>query len=74
MWWKVKKYIIHYYLFKKKFYTTYFIILITFNFSLYCGNPADYNLPLNETEINIPEFYYGYESYDNILVAMLSVF
>lgn len=42
--------------------------------SKYCGNPADYNLDQNWTEIGVPELIYGIPNYNNIMNATLTVF
>jgi Ion transport protein len=51
-----------------------YLIFNSLNFSEHCGNPADYNLEQNWTEIGIPELVYGIPNYNNIFNATLTVF
>ena len=40
----------------------------------YCGAPIDHGIPWNASEINYPEFNYGYTGFDNILISMQTIF
>ncbi|EGR27121.1 hypothetical protein IMG5_201460 [Ichthyophthirius multifiliis] len=40
----------------------------------YCGNPGDYDMPLNPEENNIPELYYGYDTFDQFSDTFQSIF
>ena len=40
----------------------------------FCGNPGDFNLNLNVTEFDNDYFNYGINRFDNILMAVLTVF
>lgn len=42
--------------------------------SLYCGNPIQYRLEKNDTEIRIPELKFGYINFNNILTSTFSIF
>jgi hypothetical protein len=40
----------------------------------YCGAPVEYDLPWNETEVNVAEFNYGITKFDNVIYSFISVF
>jgi hypothetical protein len=40
----------------------------------FCGNPINYHLPVNYTELRIPDYQFGYSSFDNIFTSTLSIF
>ena len=42
--------------------------------STFCGNPADYGLPRNWSELETPDLIYGIPNFDNIVNASLTVF
>ena len=41
--------------------------------NLYCGNPINYGLPMQESLEEIHELNYGYTKFDNILDAIITI-
>ena len=41
---------------------------------LFCGNPSTFGLPPNYIEDDVPSLYYGYPTFDNLIISTFTIF
>jgi hypothetical protein len=49
-------------------------VIYIINLSSYCGNPINFDMDKNLTEIGIAGFNFGFTNFDNILTSTFTIF